>query len=260
MKDWTFVKFEVDQRIGRVILNRPDKRNALNALFVTELKEVFSLAFADEDVKVIVLEAAGDAFCAGADLGYLQELQKNTYEENLADSKHLMELFKMIYESPKVVIACLEGHAIAGGAGLATVCDFVFSVPDAKFSYSEVKIGFIPAIVSVFLLRKVGESQARKLLLTGEIISAKAAKDLGLFHYICEAEEIRSEVTRFAEGLCKSASGDSLRLTRELIAKVQDMSYEEGFNFASEMNAKARETKDCKAGIAAFLNKEKLTW
>ncbi len=144
------VLYEVKERIGYLTLNRPEKRNALNFELVAALKEAFTRAENDPGVKVVVLRANGEAFCAGADLAYLQQLQQFSFEENLADSNHLKDLFLMIYQLKKVVIAQVQGHALAGGCGLATVCDFVFAVPEAKFGYTEVKIGFIPALVLVF--------------------------------------------------------------------------------------------------------------
>jgi methylglutaconyl-CoA hydratase len=189
-----FVKFEVKNRIGYITLNRPDKRNALNFQVVSELKQAFWNADNDDHCKVIVLKAEGAAFCAGADLDYLQQLQNNTYNENLADSTHLKELFEQIYTLSKVVIAQIQGHAIAGGSGLATVCDFSFAVPEAMFGYTEVKIGFIPAIVKVFLLRKIGEGKAKELLLSGSLITAEEAKQMGLINRVIEADKLEAFV------------------------------------------------------------------
>jgi methylglutaconyl-CoA hydratase len=143
------IDFTINNRVGYITLNRPDKRNALSFELIRELKEAFYNAERDDAVKVIVLRAHGEVFCAGADLAYLQQLQEFSYEQNLADSNHLKDLFFQIYTLQKVVIAQVQGHALAGGCGLATVCDFTFSVPEAKFGYTEVKIGFIPAIVMV---------------------------------------------------------------------------------------------------------------
>lgn len=255
-----FVKYEVSDRVATITLSRPEKRNALNAQVVTELKNAFTKAEGDESAKVIVLAAEGDAFCAGADLAYLQELQKNTYEENLADSNHLKELFRQIYTHPKVVIAKVQGHAIAGGSGLATVCDFSFSVPEAMFGYTEVRIGFIPAIVMVFLLRKIGEGKSKELLLSGELINAEKAVGLGLINKVVEADALDSEVSGFAKSLVKKNSGQSMAYTKQMIASVQEMSLEEGLNAAAEQNATARASEDCQQGIGAFLNKEKPTW
>src|SRR5688500_4382084 len=173
---------QLDRRgaILDIILNRPDKRNALNSEFVAELTQAFKQAAGDDAVRVIVLKAEGSVFSAGADLAYLQQLQANTFEENLADSSALKDLFILMYEHPKLIIAQVDGHAIAGGCGLVTVCDFVYAVPDAMFGYTEVRIGFIPAIVMFFLMRKVGEAKARSLLLTGKLIKAEAFKEIGI--------------------------------------------------------------------------------
>ncbi len=256
---WNFVEKSIENRIATISLNRPDKRNALNSQVVSELKEVFSECDCPE-VKAIILKGNGDAFCAGADLSYLKSLQSNSYEENLADSNHLKELFDMIYHHPKVIIALVTGHAIAGGAGLATVCDFVYSVPEAKFGYTEVNIGFVPAIVSVFLIRKIGEAKSRELLLTGKLIDAKQALDLGLINNIFPSENIIEEVYSFTSKLISRTSGDSIALTKKLISEVQSLNIKDGFNRAAEINAKARATVDCQKGITAFLTKEKITW
>lgn len=254
------VNYTVTDRIATVTLNRPDKRNALNYEMVAELKQALVKAGQDDSVKVIVLKAEGEVFSAGADLDYLKKLQQNSFDENIADSTHLMELFRKIYLSSKVVIAQVEGHAIAGGCGLATVCDFVFAVPEAKFGYTEVKIGFIPAIVSVFLIRKTGEGRAKELLLSGKLIEAEEAKNIGMINAICPKQIIDREVKSFAMKLCEETSAQSLMMTKELIAKVQDMTLDEALHHAAEMNAEARSTDDCKKGISAFINKEKLTW
>ena len=255
-----YIKYETKDRIGYITLNRPEKRNALNAELVDELKSVFKNAEKDPKAKVIVLKAEGNAFCAGADLAYLQSLQKNSFEENLTDSKNLAELYKIIYTLNKVVIAQVEGHAIAGGAGLATVCDFVFSLPDAKYGYTEVAIGFVPAIVSFFLIRKIGESKAKELLLTGKLITAQEAKELNIFNFIENKENIENAVFDFAQNLIKNASESSLTITKKLISDIQSLDYNKALDFAAEINAMSRETDDCKKGIAAFLNKEKINW
>jgi methylglutaconyl-CoA hydratase len=255
-----FVEYEVKDRIGYITLNRPDKRNALNLQMVAELKEAFSMADADAAVKVIVLRANGKAFCAGADLAYLQQLQTNTYEENLYDSQNLKELFHQIHTLPKVVIAQINGFAVAGGCGLATVCDFAFAVPEAKFGYTEVKIGFIPAIVMIFLIRKIGEGRAKQLLLTGNLIDAASAVEMGLINKVVEASSLAQEVKSFALDLIQTNSEQSMGFTKQMIASVQSRSLEEALHYAAEMNARARATEDCKRGIASFLNKEPISW
>jgi methylglutaconyl-CoA hydratase len=250
----------IKERIGYLELNRPEKRNALNAEMVEALKEGIRRFNEDKGVKIIVIKAAGKVFCSGADLAYLQSLQSNTYEENLADSRKLKDLFHMIYTSPKVVIAQVQGHAIAGGCGLATVCDFSFSVREAKFGYTEVKIGFIPAIVKVFLIRKIGEGKAKQLLLDGDLISVTEAKDMGLINWIVEESELEEKVFDYAQKLIRQNSGQSMALTKEMIARVQERTLDDGLEYAASMNAKARGTADCQKGIAAFLNKGSIEW
>ncbi|HIE16469.1 MAG TPA: enoyl-CoA hydratase/isomerase family protein, partial [Bacteroidales bacterium] len=246
------VLYEVNGRIGYITLNRPEKRNALNEEMVKMLKDAFTKAEKDDAVKVIVLRAQGDTFCAGADLAYLKQLQKYSYEENLADSHNLMTLFKQIYIHPKVVIAQVEGHAIAGGGGLAAVCDFVFSVPEAKFGFTEVKIGFIPAIISVFIIRKLGEAVAKYLLLTGKLFDAKIMKNYFLVNEIVDRKNIADFVEKFAQNLCTTTSAQSLTNTKRLIADVQNLSFQEGLMYSAKLNAESRGNDDCKRGIEKF--------
>ena len=232
----SMVEYSVKERIGRITLNRPDKRNALSPEMVERLKQAFDRAAKDDQVKVIVLNAMGEAFCAGADLAYLQQLQNFSFEENLADSNQLKELFLNIYTHPKVVIAQVQGHALAGGCGLASICDCVFAVPEAKFGYTEVRIGFIPALVSVFLLRKLGEGAARELLLSGELIAAERAQAIGLINRVVSADKLEAEVNDFASRLIASNSADSMKLTKKLIAEVQGMSLTQALHHAAESN------------------------
>jgi len=258
--NYQLIEYQIKDRIAYISLNRPEKRNAFNEALVNELKQAFTAAENDNEVKIVVLQGNGKAFSAGADLEYLQSLQKNTFDENLADSNNLKELYQHIYQYKKIVIAKIQGHAIAGGAGLATVCDFSFSVPEALFGYTEVKIGFIPAIVMVFLLRKINEGKAKELLLTGKLISAQEAMDYGIINQIVESEKIEDFVHEFAINLAETTSAQSIENTKTMINKVQEIELNEAFDYAAEMNAKGRGNEDCKKGIAAFLNKEKIVW
>jgi methylglutaconyl-CoA hydratase len=255
-----FVRIEKHQRLGSIILSRPEKKNSLNDLFVAELLEAFQQLEADASIKIIILKATGDVFSAGADLDYLQRLQKFSFKENLEDSNQLRDLFLRIQTLKKIVIAQVEGHAIAGGCGLATVCDFCFAVPDSKFGYTEVKIGFIPALVTVFLLRKITGTKAKELLLTGKLITASEAMQIGLINEVISKETISQHVKSFAENLCEETSSESVAATKELMNKVSSMELTPALTYAAEMNAKIRSSEDCKKGIAAFLNKEKIKW
>lgn len=254
------INYNTKDHVATISLNRPEKRNALNDEMVSELLETFRMGAEDADVRVIVLAAEGDAFCAGADLASLQNLQKASYKENLADSSRLRDLYQTIYTLDKVVIARVQGPALAGGCGLVAVCDMVVASSNARFGYTEVRIGFVPAIVSAFLLRKLGEGRCRHLLLSGEIITAEEANNMGLVSRVTSPERLNEDVATLAGHLAKSNSPASVRMTKQLILQLQDMRWEEALNHAAETNARARDTEDCKRGIAAFLNKERILW
>jgi len=254
------VKISIKDRIGYITLDRPEKRNALSAEMVDALHSSFTEMEYGSGVKVVVLQAEGNVFCAGADLEYLQQLQLNSFEENLHDSEKLRALLEKIYKFPKPVVAKVQGHAIAGGCGLVTVCDFAFSTFEAKFGYTEVKIGFIPALVLVFLLRKIGEAKANELLLGGKLVTAKKAWSIGLVNDVVSTAELTEVVNNFSRDLVENNSAMSMKITKGMIKDVQDMPLEDALKFASRLNAEARATEDCKKGIEAFLNKEKIIW
>jgi methylglutaconyl-CoA hydratase len=255
------VDYFIQERIAHISINRPEKRNALNRETVQALKNHFSNAAQNNEVKVIILSGKGKAFCSGADLAYLQELQEFSDEENLQDSTELMELFHLIYTIPKPVIAQVNGPALAGGCGLVSVCDFAFCTTDSKFGYTEVRIGFIPAIVMVFLIRKIGEANARRLLISGEIFECEFAEASGLITKSFEKEEtLEHYVLEFAQNLCTQNSATAMSLTKELLNQIRDLDLNEGLQTAVKYNVKARKTDDCKKGIHSFLNKEKLRW
>ena len=256
----SIVLYEVVNRIAYITINRTEKRNALSPELITLLTAFLEKAGEDRDVKVVILKANGSVFSAGADLAYLQQLQRNNYEENLADSNLLKTLFTTILYLPKIVIAQVEGHAIAGGCGLATACDIIFAVPEANFGYTEVKLGFVPAIVSCLLMRKTSETIAKNILLTGELFSAEVALSYNLITFVTNKEEIAQKVNDFAVNLCEGSSGNSLSVTKQLINKTTYESLEKSLTLAVELNAKVRESEDFKKGIASFLNKEKIKW
>ena len=255
-----FVKVKQQDSLGIIILDRPEKRNALNAEFVSELIAALVDFEMNEQVKTIILRANGEVFSAGADLKYLQDLQQNTYEENIADSRLLANLFRKIYELKKVVIAEVQGHAIAGGCGLISVCDFVFAVNEAKFGYTEVRIGFVPAIVMVFLLRKLGETRVKELLLSGSLVSAETAMEFGLINKVIDKKDLSAFVENYALDLARNNSANSMAVTKRLIGQVQSMTLDEALKVATEANATVRNSEDCKRGIAAFLNGEQIFW
>lgn len=258
--DNSLVLYQVNHRIAEITINRPEKRNALNPVLVAELTAAFLKAQDDDTAKIVVLKANGDVFSAGADLAYMQQLQNFSYEENIQDSSALKDLFETIRTLKKVVIAQVEGHAIAGGCGLATICDIVFAVPEAKFGYTEVKLGFVPAIVSCYLVQRVGETLAKKLLLSGDLFTAEQALNYNLITYVTKPEEIVQTVSDFALNLSTSASGNSLMLTKQLINQTSNAWLDSCLDNAIKVNAKTRESDDFRKGIASFLAKEKINW
>lgn len=254
------IEYKVENRIATITLNRPEKRNALNEAVVRGLRGAFARAETDTEAKVIVLKATGKVFCAGADLEYLRQLQQNTFRDNLKDSDNLKSLFLQIYRHPKLVIAQVHGHAIAGGCGLVSVCDFVYTVPEAGFGYTEVKIGFLPAIVMKFLLLRIGEGRTRELLLSGEWIDADRAMEIGLINRVVEAKVLEREVNNFASNICHGNSAQSIKATKEMMAQMHGMNLEEALDYAVKKNAEARSTEDFQRGVTAFLEKKPLAW
>lgn len=258
---FTRIAYHVAERTARITLNRPDKRNALDDTMVKELIAAFSHAAKDQNVKVIVLSGSGPAFCAGADLEYLQRLSHFDLEENRADSRQLADLFRLIHDLRKPVIAAVNGPALAGGCGLATVCDIVVaSDENAKFGYTEVRIGFIPAVVMIFLIKRVGEGIARELILRGHVVNSREALRIGLINTVVPAAALDSTVDSLCGELATQNSGTAMGLCKEMLSKLHGMNLMDSLDFASNMNAAARMTADCKQGIGAFLNKEKIRW
>lgn len=251
------------RRAGRVLtltLNRQDKRNALSADLVAALKDALAEAASDDGVRVVVLTGAGKVFSAGADLAALEALQTASPMDNLADSRHLADLFAAIYRHPKPVVAKVNGHAIAGGCGLAAVCDLALVSTRAKLGFTETRIGFVPAIVSVFVLRKLGEAAARDLMLRGHLISAEEAAAVGLVTRAVAPDALDAEVDAVARELATETSATAVALTKGLLADVPGMGLDEALGHAVQLNALARGTDDCRAGIAAFLGKTDPPW
>jgi methylglutaconyl-CoA hydratase len=253
---YTLLETGIDGGIGRVWLNRPEKRNALDRTMVEELRAAFEAMRDDDAVRVIVLGGRGPAFCAGADLDYLRGMAAFTVLDNMEDSAALAATLKTIYESPKPVIARVHGPAIAGGCGLATVCDVVVAASEASFGYTEVKIGFIPAIVMAFLIRKVSQIQSRELLLSGRVIDAREAHARGLVTTLVEgdAAALDAAVDAVARNIAK-ASPSAVALTKAMLTALDGMPLDSALDYAARMNALARMTPDCQAGIARFLDK-----
>lgn len=249
------LEVRVENQIGFIQLNRPDKRNALDRLMVGELYTAVTEMGEDDTVRAIVLGGNGSAFCAGADLAYLRALTEYSIVDNMEDSAALAKALAAIWESSKPVIARVHGPAIAGGCGLATVCDVVVAVGSAKFGYTEVGIGFIPAIVMAFLIRKAPQMRTRELLLTGRIVQAAEAQERGLITTVVANE---AELDTHIEELCnafRKTDPTAVALTKQMLTALDGMSLDASLDYASRMNAAARMTPGCQDGIRRFLEK-----
>jgi methylglutaconyl-CoA hydratase len=211
------------------------------------------------DCRVVVFAGAGEAFCAGLDLSALQGMNDKSAAEYTADAERIARLFRTLYELPKPTIAVVQGAAIAGGTGLATMCDFTLAAPGARFGYTEVRIGFVPAVVSAFLTLQIGEKQARDLLLTARLFSAEEALRLGLVNEVVEVERLQTRTMELA-GVLKANSPDALAATKRLLAAQNEAWLDGAIAAALVANAEARTTHDFREGVAAFLEKRKPVW
>ena len=252
------IQVTYESGIAVITLNRPEKRNAISFELIDDLlqglKEVET-----SDAQVLILTGAGKAFSSGMDLDNLKQLIGRSPEQNLKDSETMVRLFRSLYEFPKVTIAAVNGAAIAGGTGLALLCDFTLAVPEAKFGYTEVRIGFVPAIVSTFLLRQVGEKQARDLLLTGRIIGAEEAARMGLVNEIIAPENLMTRARELAALLMENSPA-SLRSTKKLLNDHSRSELDAEIEAAVRENAAVRTTPDFREGVTSFLEKRKPVW
>ena len=246
-----------DHGFYRVLtLNRPEKRNALNDELIADLKEALKEADLDEELHAIVIRGAGKDFCSGADLDALQKIATLSYEENLADAQNLADLFALIRKIRIPVIAAVHGRALAGGCGLATACDLVIATETARFGYPEVKIGFVPAIVTAFLRRNISEKRAFEMITQGFEFTSRQAYDIGLVNRVVQEETIEAEEDIFEYvSPYEKVSRSAVILSKELLYRIDGMSFDEAIKVGTEFNAKARMTEDCKRGIAQFLEK-----
>ena len=242
-----------------VTLNRPERRNALNPAMIAELTQLLDEAAADVKCLVVILTGAGQAFCAGLDLDHLQKLHEQTSEQHQADSESIARLLRTLYDFPKPTIAAVNGAAIAGGMGIATICDFTLAVPEAKFGYTEVRIGFVPAIVSSFLIRQIGEKSARDLLLTGRLIQAQEACHLGLVTRLVATQDLLTQARSLAQSLLRN-SPEALQGTKRLLSGHARATLDRELEAAIQSSSDARTTKDFEEGIQAFFEKRAPAW
>jgi methylglutaconyl-CoA hydratase len=257
------ILYRVENHIAFITLNRPEKRNALDDVMVSELSDAFAQAEKNSAVRVIVLTGTGSAFCAGVDLEYLQRMSQFDVMQNLEDSQNLMRLFRQIYRCSKPVVGLVNGPALAGGCGLASVCDFIIADREAsQFGYPEVKIGFIPAIVMVFLAKRIGEGKARELMLRGNLIGGQEAHHIGLITCTVAHNELEAEGLRLANELSEDNSLAAMELCKEMLSRIGEMNLDSAIDYAVNMNVHSRTTNDFSKGIESFLRtrKRKSLW
>jgi methylglutaconyl-CoA hydratase len=258
MSRFKYILADTAHGVRTLTLNRPEKRNALSPELIEELTGALHDA-AECSCGVVILTGEGPAFCAGLDLDHLATLSARTPEENRRDSENVARVLRTLYDFPKPVIAAVNGPAIAGGMGLATIPDFTLAVPEAKFGYTEVRIGFVPAIVASFLLRQVGEKHTRDLLLTGRLIKAQEALDLGLVTQIVTADQLMCTAKALAQSLLQN-SPQAMQCVKKLLAKHASRRLDEELADAIEANSQQRSTEDFKEGVQAFLHKRRADW
>lgn len=248
------ILYSADGAIARLTLNRPDKRNALDAEIVSEIKAALQQAAADSSIRVIVISGAGKDFCSGADLAALQRISEATVMENIADARNLGELFNQMRQHPRPIVAAVRGRALAGGCGIATACDIVLAAESAQFGYPEVNIGFIPAMVMAILRRSVPEKRAFELITRGDILSAKRAEEIGMITRVFSDEEFAAKVEEYV-GQLAAKSASAVSLSKNLLYHMDAMTFETALEAGVQLNAITRMTDDCKRGVEKFLKK-----
>jgi methylglutaconyl-CoA hydratase len=254
MPDYQKILYSVDGSIARITLNRPDKRNALDDVIVSEFKDALRSTTADDGVRVVLVTGAGKDFCSGADLASLQRISEAGVEESMASARVMGELFVEMRRHPRPIIAAVRGRALAGGCGLATACDIIVAADSARFGYPEVNIGFIPAMVMAILRRSVSEKRAFELITGGEIITARAAFEIGMINRVFADDQFDAEVEAYVTQMAtKSASAVSL--AKSLLYQMDGMTFETAIEAGIQMNAITRMTEDCKRGVERFLKK-----
>lgn len=252
---FTKILYELSDGIARITLNRPDKRNALDGELINELKHAMASSAGDTQCRVVLLSGAGTDFCSGADLAALEKTAQNGVLENMADARSTSDLFLMMRNHPRPIVAAVHGRALAGGCGIASACDIILASASAQFGYPEVNIGFVPAMVMAILRRSISEKAAVELVLTGETMSAARAHELGLVHRVFADEQFAAEAGAYASRLAaKSAS--ALMLSKRLLYNMDSVSFEAALEAGVEINALARMTDDCRRGVERFLKKK----
>lgn len=251
------VAYEVGEGgLGEIVLSRPAKRNAIDPLMIEDLGAAVAAAELDESVRVVLIRAEGKDFCSGMDIEHLEATLAYSHDELVADARSFADLFVRMRAISKPIVAAVQGNALAGGAGIATACDLVLAADDAHFGYPEVHLGFVPAIVMNLLIRSVGEKQAFELVALGDRIDAAEALRIGLVNRVFSRHTFADDARAYAVELA-GRPASSVAFSKGLLYQVGETPFEEGVARGVEINAQARETEECRAGIRAFLDRKK---
>lgn len=256
-ESYTTLKAHQDQDLLHVTLNDPERANALSPQMVEEVTELYSRDLRAEGVRAVLLTGAGKHFSAGADLAHLKKLKDADLEQNRVESKKLKDLFEAILTQDALTVALVQGACVAGGCGLATAHDFVVAADNARFMYSEVRIGFVAALVATYLPLRVRGNHVKELLLNPDFVEAPQALDMGLVDRIVPTDELEKRGRELAVSILEKGSSESIARTKRLLRQVSGMSLEESLHEAAEANARARMTDDCRHGVAHFLEHKK---
>lgn len=250
------ILYKVNNGAAEIVLNRPEKMNSLDEELIDDLTGMMNDFSNNDEVKAVIISGAEGNFCSGLYLDYLQKISKYDIMQNKEDSRKFKNMLLSIYKCSKPVIAKVKGYCLAGGCGIASACDIIVADETAKFGYTEVKIGFIPAIVMLFLMKRVSETHAKDLLLTARMIGAEEASRIGFINHCVSSSEIGNKVNEICDMLMKN-SGSSIKLTKEMFGNISSMDFDKALEYACDMNAITRMTPDCKAGVEKFLSKNK---
>ena len=254
MASYQKLLFELDRGVARITLNRPEKRNALDPELISEVHDALETTARDESIRVVLLQGAGADFCSGMDLSTLEQSMQADVLANRAGAQALAALFLSMRRHPRPIIAAVHGRALAGGCGLATAADIILAAHSAQFGYTEVNIGFVPAIVMAMLRRSLPEKRAFELITAGEIISAQVALDIELVNHVFADQTFSSDVDAFITKLA-SKSASAVMLSKQLLYHIDALGFEAGIEAGVEINTIARSTDDCKRGVGRFLKK-----
>ncbi len=258
-QEFKTIQLEKKDKIAYITLNRPDIHNAFNDTMISELTEVFDYLKAQDDIRVIILTGKGKSFCAGADLKWMKKMKDFSYEENLEDSIALSKMFYKMYSIKKPTICLVNGATIGGGTGLVAVCDIAIAATNAKFSFSEVKLGLVPACISPYVVKKCGEGRCREFFLTGERLTAEKACRAGLINFVVPLEDMNN----FAEGITKqllTSGPEAIGMCKDLLSKVPEISLKEAGKYTAEVISKMRISDEGQEGMNAFFDKRKPKW